>query len=70
MLDEKLMSGKKGLVMGVANDRSISPIVTTKTRGMTRKIIIGRVVITAWWNFGAKNTSGADAKKIVIIKAK
>ena len=30
-----------------ANDRSISPIVTTKTRGMTRKIIIGRVVITA-----------------------
>ena len=30
MLDEKLMSGKKGLVMGVANDRSISWAIAKK----------------------------------------
>ena len=30
MLDEKLMSGKKGLVMGVANDKSISWAIAKK----------------------------------------
>ena len=30
MLDKKLMSGKKGLVMGVANDRSISWAIAKK----------------------------------------
>ena len=30
MFDNKLMSGKKGLVMGVANDRSISWAIAKK----------------------------------------